>query len=125
MFSYLCCLNLTLYYHKFSFEIFIVDDFKCIFIHNFNRLVTQGSRSHFDEAHDYLKSIPKLVVRKTQLESYLARKVRSFFQWLYIYTPHLLDNGIRMNMLFGKETSRLFLTSVDYQLMRFISSFLS
>ena len=37
--------------------------------------VTEGSLGRSGVAYEYLKSVPKLVVRKTQLENFLNRKV--------------------------------------------------
>ena len=46
-------------------------------------LVTLGSQGKCEEAHSFLKAVPKLVVRKTQLEIFLSRKVSVRFMSLY------------------------------------------
>ena len=48
-------------------------------------LVTLGSQGKCEEAHGFLKAVPKLVVRKTQLEIFLSRKVSVRYISLYSY----------------------------------------
>ncbi|XP_065060427.1 tetratricopeptide repeat protein 39C-like [Rhopilema esculentum] len=40
--------------------------------------VTEGALGRTTSAYDYLRSVPKLIIRKTQLENFLARKANLF-----------------------------------------------
>jgi len=53
---------------------------------SFSCTVTEGSLGRLDVAQQHLKSVPKLVVRKTQLENFLNRKVNQLFCTIFLST---------------------------------------